>query len=180
MSNDDHNPKNQGSRPGNPNIVEVGEATRFAKGQSGNPSGRPSTKVLTQALRNRLEAPIPAELEKELDLPPKSTYAEAVAARLAREAAKGNIAAIREVYERLEGKPPKEVKSDDDNRVQINVVYKSTLYSLSRALEMLASRADDEEIKTKANTLKMLLEPLEHNPEAQKWFDQNGALHKNL
>jgi len=119
MSNDNHNPKIPGYPRGNPDIVEAGKATRFAPGRSGNPSGRPCTRVLTEELRKSLASAIPAELASELGLPSDSTFAEAIAARLIRLAAAGQIPAIREVYERTEGKPPKEVVFDDEKDEEI-------------------------------------------------------------
>jgi len=132
MSNDNHNPKIPGYPRGNPDIVEAGKATRFAPGRSGNPSGRPCTRVLTEELRKGLASAIPAELASELELPSDSTFAEAIAARLIRLAAAGQIPAIREVYERTEGKPPKEGVSD---------------------VAELASKTKDEEIEKPATAL---------------------------
>jgi hypothetical protein len=126
MNNDNH-PKNPATPLGNPDIVEAGRRTRFAPGQSGNPSGRPCTSLLTGMLRNLLPLPIPAQLARELDLPSTSTWAEAIAMRLLRDAANGNIAAIREIYDRTEGKPPKEVVTDEDKKMDIKVEFEEPL-----------------------------------------------------
>jgi len=83
-------------------------------------------------LRKGLASAIPAELASELELPSDSTFAEAIAARLIRLAAAGQIPAIREVYERTEGKPPKEGVSD---------------------VAELASKTKDEEIEKPATAL---------------------------
>jgi hypothetical protein len=83
----------------------------------------PRDSRLTEELRKGLESPIPAKLASELGLPSHSTFAEAIAARLIRLAAAGQIPAIREVYERTEGKPPKEVVSDELKNVQIGFLY---------------------------------------------------------
>ncbi len=71
---------------------------QFAKGQSGNPNGRPKITKLTEALREQLAEEMPGASEK--------TVAEAIARALIREALVGNIAAIKEVFDRAEGKAP--------------------------------------------------------------------------
>jgi len=131
--------------------------------------------VLTQALQNSLASPIPAQLARELDLPPTSTYADALAARLIRDATNGNIAAIREVYDRTEGKPPKEVVFDDKKNVVFSVVYEKTIAGLSAHLDQLASRVEDEEIKTAATRLKMLLRKVPEGSDAKKWLEQTAG-----
>ncbi len=78
--------------PGN----KVGK--QFPKGVSGNPNGRPKLTKLTEALREQLAEAMPGASE--------STIAEEVARALIREALIGNIAAIKEVFDRAEGKAP--------------------------------------------------------------------------
>ncbi len=71
---------------------------RFAKGISGNEKGRPKLTKLTEVLREQLTELNPDATEE--------TQAEAIARALLREAIGGNIAAIREVFDRTEGKAP--------------------------------------------------------------------------
>ncbi|MGH9847770.1 MAG: DUF5681 domain-containing protein, partial [Blastocatellia bacterium] len=66
------------------------------KGQSGNPAGRPKTRTLSEAYRQWLAEPMPDGSGR--------TYADAVAAMLCAEAAKGNVNAARELADRTEGK----------------------------------------------------------------------------
>ena len=68
----------------------------FPKGRSGNPGGRPKGTSLTAALRAELDTPVA----------PGSpvTKREAVAEKLVSLALAGNLAAIREVFDRIEGK----------------------------------------------------------------------------
>ena len=69
---------------------------RFPKGRSGNPGGRPKGTSLTVALRAKLDKPVA----------PGSpvTKREALAQTLVSLALAGNLAAIREVLDRTEGK----------------------------------------------------------------------------
>ncbi len=71
---------------------------QFPKGTSGNPNGRPKLTKLTEALREQL-----AETNPDA---PEETQAEQIARALISEAKLGNIAAIREVFDRSEGKAP--------------------------------------------------------------------------
>ncbi|HUN63302.1 MAG TPA: DUF5681 domain-containing protein [Candidatus Sulfotelmatobacter sp.] len=167
MAKEIDNLNHPGSARGNPDIVEAGRGTRFQPGQSGNPSGRPSTKVLTEALRRNLASPIPAALVSELSQPSTATYADVIAARLIRLAADGNIAAIREVYERTEAKPPKEVveRRDfyDGQPTELVVTYEelegnAADRAFREELLQLALHAEDETIKQAATDLQTLLQ----------------------
>jgi len=78
--------------PGN----KVGK--QFPKGVSGNPNGRPKLTRLTEALREQL-----AEINPDAD---EQTIAEEIAKTLIKLALSGDIAAIRECFDRAEGKAP--------------------------------------------------------------------------
>jgi hypothetical protein len=71
---------------------------RFEKGTSGNEKGRPKLTKLTEALRE--------QLAEEMPNAPERTVAEAIARALIKEAVSGNIAAIRECFDRAEGRAP--------------------------------------------------------------------------
>jgi hypothetical protein len=71
---------------------------QFPPGVSGNPQGRPKLTKLTEALRQQLTETNPDA--------PEETIAEQIARALISEAKLGNIAAIREVFDRSEGKAP--------------------------------------------------------------------------
>lgn len=77
----------------------------FAKGQSGNPGGRPKEKPFADALRMELAAA--GEDRKAL---------RSIARRLIAKADEGDMQAIKEVADRLDGKVPQAVigGSDDD------------------------------------------------------------------
>jgi hypothetical protein len=76
----------------------------FKPGQSGNPAGRPKTRPITERYANLAETPIEETERKKLNLPEGATYADALAFAIFERAMKGDIAAIREIREALEGK----------------------------------------------------------------------------
>jgi hypothetical protein len=80
----------------------------FPKGTSGNPAGRPKKALLSDALRRQLAITAPGM--------PERTQAEAIASALIAEAILGNVAAIREVGDRSEGKPAQAIALDLDVR----------------------------------------------------------------
>ena len=88
------NRRKAGFRGPHPN---VGAATQFKPGQSGNPGGRPKKSPLADACRELLNNPVPED-------PSGRTYAEAIAEQLAERALAGDIRAVREIADRAEGK----------------------------------------------------------------------------
>ena len=87
------NRQKTGFRGPNP---EVGKATQFKPGESGNPSGRPKA-ILSDWLRREMEA---------LDPETQQEVAQKVARVLIQKALAGDVRAIQVLAERLEGKPP--------------------------------------------------------------------------
>jgi acetyl-CoA acetyltransferase len=77
---------------------------QFPKGTTGNPSGRPKLTRLTDALRE--------QITEHLQGAPERTIAEAIARKLIKLALDGDIAAIREVFDRTEGKPKQAIDLD--------------------------------------------------------------------
>ncbi len=71
---------------------------RFKKGETGNSSGRPRLTKLTESLREQLAEQMPNASEQ--------TVAEEIAKTLIKLAISGDIAAIRECFDRAEGKAP--------------------------------------------------------------------------
>lgn len=70
---------------------------RFKPGESGNPKGRPRRTKLSEALAEQLAEAMPKQ--------PEETIAEGVAQALIKRALLGDVAAIREIADRTEGKP---------------------------------------------------------------------------
>lgn len=71
---------------------------RFKKGETGNPNGRPKLTKLTEALRDQIAADNPNA--------PEETIAQAIAKALIDRALVGDVQAIREVFDRAEGRAP--------------------------------------------------------------------------
>src|SRR5215469_6469480 len=87
----------------------IGAATRYRKGQSGNPGGRPRSRLLSETLRNRL-----AEIKA--DDPEKRSWAEIIASNLVELAASKSpsaVAAANEVCDRIEGRPRQSIEVGD-------------------------------------------------------------------
>ena len=69
-----------------------GKATEFQPGTSGNPNGRPPTKPITAALKDLLEKD-------------DSRALKAIAAKAIQQAEDGDYRFVREILDRIEGKP---------------------------------------------------------------------------
>ena len=99
----------------NTNLVEAGKATRFVKGQSGNPNGRRKEKPLTDALlRELLVRPYPQSPVCNLEL---------VVSDIVQRAQAGDAAAWRIIFERIEGLPvqPHEVSGPDGGAIKFTI-----------------------------------------------------------
>jgi hypothetical protein len=84
----------------------IGMATRWTKGQaSPNPGGRPSKTPLSDAYRRLLETPYPGDQSGR-------TYAQRTAEIVCYQAAGGDLAAVREIADRTEGRPRPNVEMD--------------------------------------------------------------------
>lgn len=77
---------------------------RFPKGQSGNLQGRPKITKLTDSLRQQI-----AEINPDAD---DQTIAETIAETLIQLALSGDVQAIKEVFDRCEGKPKQAIDLD--------------------------------------------------------------------
>jgi hypothetical protein len=81
----------------------------FLPGQSGNPGGRPKGSVkISSAYERSLARLVPGD-------PEGRTYAQFIADKNVELAAEGNIAAIKEVTDRVEGKAPRTVEISHDD-----------------------------------------------------------------
>src|SRR5262249_23315028 len=94
---------------------------QWKKGVSGNPRGRPRKQdSLSKLLREEIEKMCPADREKR-------TWKELIVLATLQLAMKGNHTALKEVWERLDGKVLQNEKlqigGTDGKKIQINVVY---------------------------------------------------------
>jgi hypothetical protein len=83
-------------------------------GQSGNPNGRPPSRPFRAALKNEVKKAIKAK---------DMTKLEGIAEALVDEALIGNVQAIREVRDTLEGKPVQVVAGDGENPFVQEVIH---------------------------------------------------------
>jgi hypothetical protein len=84
---------------------QIGISTRFVKGVSGCPGGRPASSKLSEAYRALLALPAGTRVEIR-------TNAEAMAYKVFKMGAGGNLGAAREVGDRSEGKPAVSIQVD--------------------------------------------------------------------
>ena len=110
----EHPPHNNG-RPLPP--VE----NRWKKGTSGNPRGRPKKQArLTELLQDEIKKICPADREKR-------TWEHLIVRATLQLAMKGNATALKEIWERLDGKVPQSEKLElagvGGKKITIDVVY---------------------------------------------------------
>jgi hypothetical protein len=86
----------------------------FKPGESGNPSGRPKRQPLTDYLKEQLEQEIPKSMLDAMKEGPRAvfievygptpTFGQMIAFKLVQMSAKGDVMAMRELLDRVEGK----------------------------------------------------------------------------
>src|SRR5262249_55634659 len=99
--------RNTGAKP-NGKLFEIGNPHAWKPGQSGNPAGRPKSRTLSEHLRDRLKEQFPSRSD--------ATYGRMVAEALVDRAINGDVMAIREVYDRVEGKPKQTIDVNVEER----------------------------------------------------------------
>ncbi len=98
----------------------------FKPGQSGNPAGRPKSITLSEAYRKQL-----AKIDPHDAL--KRTFAEVLAEQMIVKAAKGDVAALKEIADRVEGKAKQTITLTTDRREQVE-----------RAIDRMIERAGEQ------------------------------------
>ena len=112
---------------------EIGRSTRWTKGQpSPNPGGRPSKTPLSDAYRRLLETPYPGDNRGR-------TYVERIAEVVCFEAGGGDLAAVREIADRTEGRPRQNVEM---NSIDLSRLTSEQRLHLAKLLA-LANRSDE-------------------------------------
>lgn len=90
----------------------------FQPGESGNPSGRPlGTRNLSTILKEMLEQDVEVNGEK-------MPFKDSIIKKLIKKANDGNLRAIQEIFDRVEGKAKQEIKVDGipDPLVNVKIV----------------------------------------------------------
>jgi Family of unknown function (DUF5681) len=114
---------------------------RWAKGTSGNPAGRPKARTLSEHLRDRLKEQFPGKSS--------ATYGRMVAEALVTEAIDGNMQAIREIFDRVEGKPKQTIDVNVEERKRemvedaIAALIEQAQVSREEAIEQLTAIAPE-------------------------------------
>lgn len=113
---------------------ERGNAFGFERGKSGNPAGRPKSALLSDVLRGRLA---------------KSNDLEKIVSSLISKAKKGDLEAIKIVFDRIEGKPKQFIEADlnvsQDWKSYAETYNLSTEEILNEAKRLLDGSDDDDE-----------------------------------
>ena len=85
---------------------------RFRPGQSGNPAGRPKSITLSEAYRKMLSQADESD-------PERRTRAEVLAEQMYAKAKTGDVQALREIADRVEGKPRQTLALSVERREQL-------------------------------------------------------------
>lgn len=103
----------------------------FAPGQSGNPGGRPKKQPITDYLREQLEADVPSALLERLKpadrvvamevLGSSPTFGQFVAFRTIQQAIHGDMFALRELLDRVEGKVTQKIAGGNGGAIELKV-----------------------------------------------------------
>ena len=101
---------------------------RFQPGQSGNPKGRPKSITLSEAYRRELARVDPND-------PEGRTYAEILAERMRERASSGDVAALREMADRTEGKPRQTLSLSLERREQLEAAVEGIMRDAEAAGE---------------------------------------------
>ncbi len=98
------------------------EETQFKDGQSGNPKGRPKgARSMTTILREMLETEIETDVDGEKV---KMQFQDAIIRKLLQKASKGEIKAITEIFDRIEGKAKQELTMNvEQTKKDINALF---------------------------------------------------------
>ncbi len=95
--------------------MEAGKATRWKPDQSGNPDGRPPKReCLTSLLKEEIEKVNPEDTERR-------TWKELLVLATMQLALKGNRGALKEIWERMDGKVQQAVAFEDHQAEKVDV-----------------------------------------------------------
>lgn len=108
----------------NPRLREVSKKTQFKPGVSGNPAGKPKgTRSMGTILREMMSEEV-SVLENGQQV--RKPFADIIIRKLIKKANEGNIQAIREIFDRVDGKVGQEIElSSPDNSPRFVVIVKN-------------------------------------------------------
>jgi len=112
-------------------------------GQSGNPGGRPKRDAITAALREQLES--------QANDGDNYTIADAVAATLIKQALGGDVRAIREIADRVEGKPRQQLEIEaraftNDQQLDLSRLTDEQLRQLGELFEIAEGTGNNSKL----------------------------------
>jgi ribosomal 50S subunit-associated protein YjgA (DUF615 family) len=95
------------------------DTTQFKEGESGNPAGRPKgTRNLSTILREMLEEEIEVNVEGKKE---RKQFQEVIIRKLIKKASDGDIKAITEILDRVEGKAKQTVEQSGKTEQELTV-----------------------------------------------------------
>ena len=114
--------------------------------------GRPRKRPLTEANEDLMRAPAPPEVVaalRKLGLQNGATCADVMSLCLFREGMKGNVAAIKELRESIEGKATQRIEllSHEDRNVEITVQFEKAVAgtkNVDRVIDVVAENASED------------------------------------
>jgi hypothetical protein len=130
----------------------------WPKGVSGNPGGRPKLKPLTEELERLLEQEAPKSKGQ--------TWAAVIAEALVKRASKGDVRAIAELGNRIEGRPVQAVELDAN-------LNDSIVERLQAGLRRVLAGMTDEEIRDKIKQLEAQLGDLDNENARRQTENRN-------
>jgi uncharacterized protein DUF5681 len=121
---------------GNPAIVEVGKATRFRPGISGNAAGRPRD-VISIEMKRMLGEECPLRKDG-------STWAQAIAQVVLSKALRGDIRYVEVVFDRVEGKAHQSIAFSGAVEVNSQISIVDTKERLKELMAKIRDRQKSE------------------------------------
>ena len=117
--------------------------TKFEKGKSGNPKGRPKgARSLSTILREMLEEPIEIVVDGKKE---RREFREVIIRKLLKKANDGDIRAIQEIFDRVEGRAQQKIDHTSGGEAippVIKVMYEGDAKAIKRLYETGDSRKD--------------------------------------
>ena len=113
--------------------------------------GRPRKRPISEAYDDMVRNELPEEIRRSARMPKGSTWADAIALQMARQALKGEVPAAKEIREAIEGKAMQriELSRSEEKPAELMVVYATAIpgerkkKEMERVLEAVATITDE-------------------------------------